>query len=98
MKTVQVELISDESNNAVLRLQGRRFAGMLIQGDSMWILYKLAQNIYLLCQETEQYEASDISFELIGLLRGYLRGYERALSESGLPLPYNGSVTDSLED
>lgn len=33
-----VELLSDQGNNAVVRLPGRSFPGVLIQGDSLCVL------------------------------------------------------------
>jgi hypothetical protein len=38
MERVEAELFTDGGNNAVVRLPGRRFPGVLIQGDSLSIL------------------------------------------------------------
>ena len=36
MERVEVELFSDGSNDAVVRMPGRQFPGMVVQGDSLW--------------------------------------------------------------
>lgn len=38
MERVEAELFTDGGNNTVVRLPGRRFPGVLIQGDSVSIL------------------------------------------------------------
>ncbi|MFE9967575.1 hypothetical protein OG894_38555 [Streptomyces sp. NBC_01724] len=38
MERVEAELFTDSGNNAVVRLPGGRFPGVLIQGDSLSIL------------------------------------------------------------
>jgi Family of unknown function (DUF6959) len=42
MQRVEVELFTDPGNNAVVRLGGRRFPGVLIQGDTLSILWQQA--------------------------------------------------------
>lgn len=38
MHTADVEIYSDQTNAAVLRHPGRRFPGLLVQGDSLYAL------------------------------------------------------------
>jgi hypothetical protein len=45
MKTELVEIYSDASNLAVIRHPNRRFPGVLIQGDSLFILVEEAKEI-----------------------------------------------------
>ena len=42
MRVESVEIYSDESNRAILRHPGRKFPGLLIQGDSLYSLCKKA--------------------------------------------------------
>jgi len=46
LRIEQVEIYSDASNMAIMRHPGRRFPGMLIQGDS---LHNLCQAVESLC-------------------------------------------------
>lgn len=38
MERIEVELFTDGGNDAVLRMPGRQFPGVLVQGDSLHVL------------------------------------------------------------
>ena len=46
MRTESVEIYSDETNRAVLRHPGRKFPGVLIQGDTLYTLCVMADEAY----------------------------------------------------
>jgi predicted RNase H-like HicB family nuclease len=83
MRTENVEIYSDQSNAAVLRHPGRKFPGVLIQGDTLNALC---------AQASEALGAGpDAREELEGLrdaLYSLLSHYKTVLSEHGIALPF----------
>lgn len=88
MRTEQVEIYSDASNLAVMRHPGRRFPGVLMQGDT---LHVLCTRLDALCATARtQLSANDYA-ELNDLRNGLhdrLNHYKSVLGEHGLPLPF----------
>jgi hypothetical protein len=86
MRSELVEIYSDASNFAVMRHPGRRFPGMLVQGDSLHTLVTKADR---LCAALEPgSEASEHARELRDNLRARLDHYKKVLGEHGIPLPF----------
>ena len=90
MRIEPVEIYSDASNLAVMRHPGRQYPGILIQGDS---LYVLSQRLDQLC-ETLRGRIGQDEFEELGDLRDELRGrldhYRTVLTDHGIRLPFGG--------
>ncbi len=38
MRTIEVEIFSETTNSPVIKMPNRKFPGVVIQGDSLWIL------------------------------------------------------------
>lgn len=93
MRSDSVEIYSDQTNAAVMRHPGRRFPGILIQGDSLYTLCAIADNI---CAKTQRdSDAYDELNRLRNGLWGYLTHYKKVLGEHEIPLPFSehdGSV------
>jgi hypothetical protein len=85
---VEVELFTDGGNNAVVRMPGRRFPGVVIQGDTLSNLWSMASNAL----EQQRASRSDVSLDQLEMivddLNDMLRRYENALDRAGLPRPY----------
>ena len=80
MKRIEVELLTDQGNNAVLRLPQRRFSGVLLQGDTLRNLLVTAEHALALSGES----GSELREEIEGLvatLRDIYDGYESGTSE-----------------
>nr|WP_315467373.1 hypothetical protein [uncultured Undibacterium sp.] len=91
MKTELVEILSDASNNAVIRHPNRSFPGSLIQGDS---LHALISNVNEAKRELESgnlEEVSDILESILDDLRERIDIYKAALKENNIGLPFNDS-------
>ena len=80
-----VELLYEESNFAVVRLPGRRFPGVVIQGDSLFTIDALVNELAK-CAKAE--DAQEIAEELTQIIGPRLAKYERVLKERGIQLPY----------
>jgi hypothetical protein len=87
MRIDNVEIYSDQTNSAVMRHPGRRFPGVLVQGDSLYILCKSAEKM---CKEMEPdspaFEEAD---DLRNTLRAYLNHYKTTLSEHAMELSFH---------
>ncbi|MET8023175.1 DUF6959 family protein [Streptomyces avermitilis] len=76
VERVEAELFTDGRNDAVVRLPGRRFPGVLIQGDSPHIL------------RSDLADAWDSAGLLLAGLDALLTRYADALREHVIPRPY----------
>ncbi len=45
MQQISVDLLTDQGNNAVLRLPGRTYPGVLVQGDTLTILLQNLEEV-----------------------------------------------------
>jgi hypothetical protein len=84
-----IEIYSDRTNAAILRHPGRRFPGVLIQGDT---LYTLCRRLDKICREARSHvdpETYEECNDLRDQMREYLNHYKTVLYEHGLPLPFN---------
>lgn len=86
MRLEQVEIYSDASNMAVMRHPGRRFPGMLIQGDSLYNLCQMAED---LCSSVANNpKAREHALFLREALRDRLDHYKTVLAQHSIPLPF----------
>ncbi|MGW8566108.1 DUF6959 family protein [Isoptericola sp. NPDC055881] len=88
MERVEVELFSDPGNDAVVRMPGRRFPGVLIQGDSPHELRENVQASLELVTGRRISDARDELQALVAQLDKSLDRYEAALAAHRLPLPF----------
>lgn len=83
MRTESVEIYSDETNRAVIRHPGRKFPGVLIQGDTLYTLCVMADEA---CAEAGP---SDELNRLRNALRGLLIHYKVVMGEHKIRLPFD---------
>ena len=74
------ELLTPPGNYAVVQLPGRRFPGVVFQGDSLAVLCEEAANLAKQCAD-----AVDLSASLDSILRGYIA----VLDQLGIELPFS---------
>jgi hypothetical protein len=92
MRLEQVEIYSDASNAAVMRHPGRRFPGVLVQGDT---ISNLASWLSRAVAEIETSNLSDEAQE--GLLyvhealSGLAEHYSTVISHHGIRPPWQGA-------
>lgn len=83
-----VELLSPPTNYAVVHLPGRKFPGVVFQGDS---LHNLLRRITELRELTGKYGDDEVATSLSELsesLSEVIQHYEAVCSNRGIPLPY----------
>ena len=89
-----VELLSKEPNFAIVRTPGRKFPGIVVQGDSLCILCRAAKNVVDALTAAKRAgtpgldDALDGAEEVHAGLRARLDAYEACLRERGIALPY----------
>lgn len=88
MNEVPMELFSDEGNNAVLRLPGRQYPGVLIQGDTLHGLVERLSEAISALERKEFAEAEEVIRHLEVEFREVQSRYESAVRRGGVPLPY----------
>jgi hypothetical protein len=79
MERVEVELFTDGSNNAVVRMPGRQFPGVVVQGDSLWGLRHDVSEIRDVCRGGDVAEALEAAEFLLENLDAMLMRYSDAL-------------------
>lgn len=88
MERVVVELFTDGSNNAVVRMPGRHFPGVLIQGDSLSVIQSAVAEIREVCGAEGASEALELADFLLQDLDAIMLRYTDALERHGLRKPF----------
>jgi hypothetical protein len=87
MRVEPVEIYSDATNAAIMRHPGRHFPGFLIQGDSLYVLCRRADEV---CASIGRGAPGfDVANELRNALWASLNHYKAVLVEHQLPIPFN---------
>ena len=90
MYAAPVEIFSDETNQAVMRHPGRKFPGVLVQGDSLHSLCAMADEACEQAKSTPAYKDMNV---LRNALWGYLTHYKAVLGKHDIPLPFSEDST-----
>ncbi|MFK4224104.1 DUF6959 family protein [Streptomyces sp. NPDC019890] len=88
MERVEVELLTDAGNNAVVRLPGRRFPGLLIQGDSLSILRGDVAEVVEAFDQGDVDAARETAGLLLADIDALLTRYSAALDAHEIARPY----------
>jgi hypothetical protein len=86
----EVEVFSSDTNHWVIRTPGRAFPAVVVQGDSLSILARRAEEILhgLRAISSIDSEVVDHAEMLCDLLQERLDHYEAVLHKHGIELPY----------
>ena len=88
MQKITVDVYTEPTNNAVLQIPGRRYPGVLVQGDSLRSIFLAADSIWKLAGKQTDKDLLDEALTLRETLAEIVNYYEQALSENQIPLPY----------
>jgi hypothetical protein len=87
MRTESVEILSDSTNAAIMRHPGRKFPGVLIQGDTLSVLCGQADRV---CAEIGRGSPAFAEANALrNALRTYLNYYKVTLGEHDMALPFS---------
>lgn len=89
MRNENVEIYSDQTNAAIMRHPGRRFPGVLIQGDSLYALCARADRACAAAKSQLDPQAYGEINALRNGLWDYLTHYKVVLGEHQIPLPFS---------
>ena len=92
MEKIEIEVYSRAPEGAVVRMPGRRLPGLVIEGDSLSIVFNFVKSILQRAQESADEELIAWAQELKDMLQWQLYIYEEAMSQAGLELPYPGPL------
>ena len=99
IKKEVMAIYAHENNSCVVQHPGRTFPGVLIQGDSLFVLFDHAMTVCECLQGKGDKETFLAALELAKLLESHVQNYEEALAEKGIRLPYSrdtGRNTDNF--
>jgi len=88
METKTLEVFTEAVNSAIVRVPGRRFPGVVIQGDSLSILFNDAMTLVEELENSKDEEAFFTALLHAESLEEHLKNYEQVLKEHGIELPY----------
>jgi hypothetical protein len=88
MPDENIEILSQTINRPVLRMPGRKFPGILLQGDTLASLFALSRMISERAKNQADVELAELAQELQEELSGILYEYEQVLKANKIPLPY----------
>jgi hypothetical protein len=91
MESLELEVYSQASNAAVVRVPGRRFPGVVVQGDTLCSLQQRAEYVAERLKSGHALEAAEVAGDLASSLDALLLHYEVVLGEHGIPLPYDAT-------
>ena len=86
MREEKIEIYSDASNYAVMRHPGRNYPGILVQGDSLSILCKRADEVRQQFDLGDTKEALGVLDELREMLWDRLAHYKSVMAEHDRPI------------
>ena len=90
MEKIEVELLTDGGNNAVVRMPGRAFPGVVIQGDTLSTLWVSATEALEQLRSPDRRTDGLSELEnVVSHLDAVLTRYERALDAHQVRRPYN---------
>jgi hypothetical protein len=89
MERKELEVFSEQTNYAIVRMPGRNFPGCVIQGDSLSILLRDAERASVLASATGNSELIDEIESLRESLADRLQHYASVLTAHGMGLPFS---------
>lgn len=96
MKNVhKFEILSDVTNAIIVRYFERNFPGILIQGDTLKIIFDDIEEIREAAVDGDLEVVKDLTDSLQSKLQEILIHYEKVLKENCVELPYADSVLSS---
>jgi len=94
MEPKEIKIFSYLPNSAIVQLPERKFPGIILQGDSLSILFDQAKEIYLRAKQLPDEEIQYEALMMVEIIQEYLSHYEEVLNKHGLELPYGISIRE----
>lgn len=89
MEYMELEVYSQSIDRGVIRMPSQGFPGLLLQGETLSSLLKLARLTHEKSQTTGDTELIDASRELVETIQKLVSHFESTLNRHNIPLPYS---------
>ena len=89
MEYMELEVYSQSIDRGVVRMQSQSFPGLVLQGETLSSLLKLAKTAHEKLQNTTDTDLIDTSRELMESIQKLVSHYETTLGKHNIPLPYS---------
>ena len=89
MEYMELEVYSQSIDRAVIRMHSQSFPGLLLQGEMLSSLLKLAKMANERSQDTDDTVLIDSSRELVETIQKLVSHFESTLNRHNIPLPYS---------
>ena len=89
MEYMELEVYSQSINRGVVKMPSQNFPGLLLQGETLAALLKLAKAIHEKAQNTADTELVTASLEMQDTLQKLVSHFEATLNKHNIPLPYS---------
>jgi hypothetical protein len=96
MSDTTARILSSATNSNVVQLPERKFPGIVIQGDSLALIF---ESITGCLQKAKILRDEEIYNELLytaQTIQNYLLVYEETLLNQGISLPYSNSIKERM--
>ena len=88
MEYMDLEVYSQSIDRGVVRMPSQGFPGLVLQGETLISLLKLARSTYEKSLNTTDTELMDTSRQLMETIQKLVSHYEATLNRHKIPLPY----------
>ena len=89
MQYMELEVYSQSIDRGVVRMPSQSVPGLVLQGETLSSLLKLAKSTYEKSSNTTDTELVDTSRELMESIQKLVSHYEATLGRHNIPLPYS---------
>jgi hypothetical protein len=89
MEYMELEVYSQSIDRGVIRMPSQGFPGLLLQGETLSSLLKLAKLTHEKSQNTDDTELIETSRELMETIQKLVSHFESTLGRHNIPLPYS---------
>jgi hypothetical protein len=87
-KKVEIEVFSDAINAAIIRMPGRHFPGIVVQGDTLFELYRQVKSLADLLKSIDDENLADEAMELSDNVERLYQHYRSVMKVHNLELPF----------
>lgn len=88
MESKSLEVYSEAINSGIVRMPDRQFPGVVIQGDSLAILYMEALDLVEALSKDRNSEAFATAVMMAERLEGHLDHYVSVIKKAGFRVPF----------
>ena len=89
MEYMELEVYSQSINRGIVKMPSQSFPGLVLQGETLATLLKLASTVLEISQATNDSKLVDTARELTETIQKLMSHYESTLNRHNIPLPYS---------